>query len=333
MLKILKSKVFVKTGIFSIYLIFTSVLLPYIITEVFFNDYNTVVLQNYYINQKEKDDTEDLNSFTEEKNMGDLLIKEENPQMESYIIGVVAAEMPVSFHKEALKAQAVAARTYAYRQVGNGEINPENIGQAFITVDEMKKNWGSNFESNFKKVSDAVNKTKNEIMVYRGEPILAAFHSTSGGMTENSENVWSEKLDYLKSVDSHGDENAPGFLNICRFPKNEFIKKFSENGAIFSENIQNDISELKRTEAGYVSSIKIGGKVFKGSDVRKILSLKSANFDILYENDEIVFKTKGYGHGAGMSQYGANFMALDGDDYKKILSHYYYGVEFISIKG
>ncbi len=330
MLKIFKSKAFRCACIYTVYMICTAAAIPYFLT----------VKGDFLISGEYGEITSDLkllyggdyeNNNGENKN--NISIKEENPQMESYIIGVVAAEMPASFEEEALKAQAVAARTYAYRQVGNSEIKPENIGQAYITVEEMKKNWGNNFEENYKKISDAVNATKNEIMVYDGEPILAAFHSTSGGMTESSENVWSEKLSYLVSVDSHEDENAPDFLSEVKVPKEEFIEKFSEKGAVFSDNIQNDIEITERTAADYVSEIKIGGKAFKGSEVRQILSLRSSNFTVSYNEGEVIFTSKGYGHGAGMSQYGANFMALEGNDYKKILSHYYYGVEFISLKG
>lgn len=330
MFKILKNKTFRYICVYSVYVIFTVAAIPYFLTakeDFFILDKNGAIdLDNKFLYGEGYENNNG-------KNKSDVSVKEENPQMESYIIGVVAAEMPVSFEKEALKAQAVAARTYAYRQVGNSEIKPENIGQAFITVDEMKRNWGNNFEKNYKKVSGAVNDTKNEIMIYGGEPILAAFHSTSGGMTESSENVWSEKLSYLISVDSHEDEKAPGFLSEVKLSKADFIKIFSEKGVVFSDNIKNDILIMERTAADYVSKIKIGGKIFKGSDVRSILSLRSANFTVSCGDNEIIFTSKGYGHGAGMSQYGANFMALEGNDYKKILAHYYYGVEFISIKG
>jgi len=308
--------------------------MPFFLTEFFFGSNNNVTVPSdleYYENNG------DIDTYSPDYELMDsnnISVKEENPEMESYIIGVVAAEMPVSFEIEALKAQAVAARTYAYRQVGvSKKIEPKNIGQAFVTVEEMKKNWGENFEKNYNKVCSAVNATKNEIMVYGGEPILAAFHSTSGGITENSENVWSEKLSYLKSVDSHEDENAPNFLFNSDFLQSEFKSIFQKEGCTFSSDLKKDISILKRTDAGYVTQIKIGGKVFKGSNVRSLLSLRSTNFTISYDKDKIVFTTKGYGHGAGMSQYGANFMAKKNKNYKEILSHYYYGVEFISIKG
>lgn len=336
MRKILKNTFFKNICVYSFFVIFAVVLLPYFITEVLFGGLNDKdFLTDLRTEEENNIYSPDYEIDNSNKNLSDnISIKEENPGMESYIIGVVAAEMPVSFELEALKAQAVAARTYAYRQIGNSEeINPDNIGQAFITVEEMKKRWGDSFERNYNKVFSAVDATRGEIMVYGGEPILAAFHSTSGGVTENSENVWSEKLSYLQSVDSHEDENAPNFLFNSEFLKTDFKKKFENKGCVFSDNIKNDISITKRTDAGYVTLINIGGKNFKGSEVRSILSLRSTNFTISYKDDKIVFTTKGYGHGAGMSQYGANFMAKENKNYKEILLHYYYGVEFISIKG
>ncbi len=351
MLNIFRKKFFKVFCIYVLYIFITIIFLPYFFTAIIFgngkDDFDDSTKIN--INMEEMEQMENnknqSNNYSKSENISDensaennikVNINEENPYMESYIIGVVAAEMPASFEMEALKAQAVAARTYAYRQVGNGKINPNNIGQAYISVDEMKKRWGDNFDENYKKVCNAVNSTKNEIMVYNGEPILAAFHSTSGGVTESAENVWSEKLSYLRSTDSHEDENAPDFLSSVSFPYSDFKNIFSKKGCVFSDNsdgLKNDVSIEKRTEAGYVASIKIGKKLFKGTDVRKILSLKSANFSISFNDGKIIFTTKGYGHGAGMSQYGANFMAKNKKNYKEILFHYYYGVEFVSIKG
>lgn len=331
MFGILKKKLFKNVVIYVLYISVTVIFLPYIITLCLFDasdarGFDSLDIGTPFTYSPEYTENENLI-----KKEG---IKEENPNMESYIIGVVAAEMPVSFEKEALKAQAVAARTYAYRQIGNSlNIVPENIGQAYISVDEMKKRWGSSFQKNYEKVSSAVYETKNEIMVFNGEPILAAFHSTSGGVTESSENVWSEKLSYLQSVDSHEDENAPNFLFNSEFSESDFKERFKKQGCVFSSDLKNDISILERSNAGYVKQIKIGGKVFKGSVVRQILSLRSTNFTISFSNSKIIFTTKGYGHGAGMSQYGAEFIAKEGKSYKEILTHYYYGVEFISIKG
>ena len=261
----------------------------------------------------------------------------EDTPFENYIKGVVAAEMPALFELDALKAQAVASRTYAYREIGavpQGEtVKAENIGQAYISVDEMKKRWGDSFQQNYDRICRAVDETFSEIMVYNNEPILAAFHSTSGGVTENSENVWSQKLDYLRSVDSPQDADAPDFMYTTRVSENEFLKKMKNAGTLISSNVKDSIGNIQRTEAGYVKSINIGSKSFTGIEIRKIFGLRSSNFTIKVENGSVCFTTKGYGHGAGMSQYGANFMAKEGSDYKEILRHYYSGVEFIKIKG
>lgn len=260
---------------------------------------------------------------------------ESNVVLEDYIKGVVAAEMPVSFEIEALKAQAVAARTYALKHIQNTEkINAEDIGQAYISIEEMKKRWGDNFDIYYKKVSDAVDATKNEIIVYNNEPIEAVFHSTSAGMTETAENVWKSPLPYIKSVDSSYDVNAPDFEYKTTVDINDFIKKIkSKNNSakINSQNIMDNIKIISRTQAGYVSSIKIGGISFTGIEIRQLFSLRSSNFTISSDGKNIIFTTKGYGHGAGMSQYGANFMAKEGKTYKEIINHYYFDVEIRNI--
>lgn len=260
---------------------------------------------------------------------------ESNVVLEDYIKGVVAAEMPVSFEIEALKAQAVAARTYALKHIQNTEkINAEDIGQAYISIEEMKKRWGDNFDIYYKKVSDAVDATKNEIIVYNNEPIEAVFHSTSAGMTETAENVWKSPLPYIKSVDSSYDVNAPDFEYKTTVDINDFIKKIkSKNNSakINSQNIMDNIKIISRTQAGYVSSIKIGGISFTGIEIRQLFSLRSSNFTISSDEKNVIFTTKGYGHGAGMSQYGANFMAKEGKTYKEIINHYYFDVEIRNI--
>lgn len=260
---------------------------------------------------------------------------ESNVVLEDYIKGVVAAEMPVSFEIEALKAQAVAARTYALKHIQNTEkINAEDIGQAYISIEEMKKRWGDNFDIYYKKVSDAVDATKNEIIVYNNEPIEAVFHSTSAGMTETAENVWKSPLPYIKSVDSSYDVNAPDFEYKTIVDINDFIKKIkSKNNSakINSQNIMDNIKIISRTKAGYVSNIKIGGVSFTGIEIRQLFSLRSSNFTISSDGKNVIFTTKGYGHGAGMSQYGANFMAKEGKTYKEIINHYYFDVEIRNI--
>lgn len=255
--------------------------------------------------------------------------EEESNILENYILGVVGAEMPISFEEEALKAQAVAARTYAYKRVGNtnNPINHKNIGQAYENVEQMKKKWGSNFQNYYDKLKKAVYSTKGEIMIYNNEPIEAVFHSTSAGITEVSENIWGKNLPYIKSVDSSFDEKAPDFLYTKKINKNDFINKISEKFPnIDKSQIIKSFQVLKRSDAGYVLEVDVCGQKLTGRDIRTMFNLRSTNFTV-NKNDFIEFTTKGYGHGAGMSQYGANFMAQQGKTYVEILNHYYKGIQ------
>lgn len=237
-------------------------------------------------------------------------------ELEEYVIGVVAGEMPVNFPHEALKAQAVAARTYAVRQLKlNPDTDYKDIAQAYISVDDMKKMWGNNFDEYYAKIKNNVYATAGEIIEYNNEPILAAFCSTTNGYTEECQNVWTQDLPYLKSVKSEGDELSPYYSDSVKITKKQFKNIFGST----------DFSVTEKTNAGYVKSVSIGGKLYSGDRIRQIMGLKSTCFDIVNEGENISFNTKGYGHGVGMSQYGACYMANKGDDYKTILEHYYMG--------
>lgn len=242
-----------------------------------------------------------------------------------YIVGVVAAEMPASFETEALKAQAVASHTYALYQMGIILKNPDKtLKGAFISTDssrfqaylskkERENLWGKNFESYEKKITDAVSCVINEILVYENEPIIAAFHSLSPGQTEASEDIWGKHLPYLISVESPYENN--------KISEKSFTKKETEEILGKNYNIK-DFKILSRTDSGTVLKAFLG-KTMTGSEIRKMFNLNSANFTIKAENDTLTFTTYGYGHLVGMSQYGANFMAQEGKNYKEILSHYY----------
>lgn len=268
----------------------------------------------------------------EEQRILEVLAPSKQDGLEEYIVGVVAAEMPVSFPMEALKAQAVAARTYTLRELGEGveHINPADLGQAHLTPEEMETRWGENKEAYLEKVQQAVTETKGEIMTYEEEPILAVFHAQSGGQTEVSENIWSQSLPYLQSVDSKVDEQAPNFLTEVCFSAEEVAKKCGDvlGTTLSSEDILSTFSVLERSQAGYVTQVQVGKEIAKGRQVRQALSLRSTNFTIKKQGTNFVFTTKGYGHGGGMSQYGACFMAKEGKTYREILSHYYRGVSF-----
>ena len=246
----------------------------------------------------------------------DNLTKSVDKELEDYVIGVVAGEMPYNFPHEALKAQAVAARTYAVRQIrANPNIKYKDIAQAYISVDIMKKRWGKNFETNYNKIKYDVYATAGEILEYNNEPILATFCSTTNGYTEECQNVWTQDLPYLKSVKSDGDELSPYFSDRVSVTKDSFAKIFGGSNPVISE----------KTKAGYVKAVKVGEKTYTGNEIRKTFGLKSTSFTISTDKNNIVFSTKGYGHGVGMSQYGACYMANNGDNYKTILKHYYTG--------
>lgn len=251
-----------------------------------------------------------------------------------YLIGVVAAEMPVEFETEALKAQAVAARTYLINK-GRCEKN-ENCDictdpghcQAYKSPTQLKKQWGSNYYKYYKKVYNAVYSTNNKIIVYNNQPISAVFHSTSSGRTENSDDVWSKQLPYLKSVDSNLDVMSPKYNSQKIFTLENFQNILSDKkGVNFIDKL---IGDITYTTGGSVKTIEIGDKTLKGTEIRSLFDLNSANFSVEINNDNVYFNVKGYGHGVGMSQYGANFMAQNGDDYIKILKKYYTDTDIVN---
>jgi len=251
-------------------------------------------------------------------------------ELEEYIVGVVAAEMPAAFEKEALKAQAVAARTYAVNSGLSVDELIKSNGQAYNTEKEMKDKWGESFTQYHEKIKSAVSETAGEIIVYNDEPILAVFHAISGGKTETAENIWHRELPYLKSVESSEDTMAKEYYAESIFSANEaaaLLQAKYDSLKITEGRLADQMQILERTEAGYVSRIQIGNMVLTGRQVREALGLRSSNFTYHQDGENIVFETKGYGHGAGMSQYGANYMAAAGKTFDEILKYYYSGVE------
>jgi len=244
-----------------------------------------------------------------------------NINLEEYIIGVVAAEMPALFEIEALKAQAVAARTYAYYKINHNDKNYDLLNdindQSYITEKEMKEKWQSNYQEYYKKIEMAVSDTKNEIITYNDQEILAYYFSMSNGYTEDSSLVFGEKP-YLESVESLWEDNSINNFEVTTtFEKKEFCDLLN----IECNEIK--INNIKRSNSNRVSNININGKDFSGVTVRKLLNLRSTDFYIKRENNNVIITTYGYGHGVGMSQYGANGMAKEGYSYDQILKHYY----------
>lgn len=270
-------------------------------------------------------------------------------ELEEYLKGVVAAEMPADFDLEALKAQAVAARTFTYGKL-KGDY-PANAGlhdgtaictdsthcQAWKSKEDAMKGWGFfRASANWRKIEKAVNETKGIITTYDNKIINALYHANSGGKTENCEDVWEGvAVPYLRSVTSNGENAASDFKVTLSMPANDFttaLKKKYPDIKLNDKNILSKIKILAYTSGGRVKTIKIGDITMKGTEFRTLFNLRSANFKIESSGkDNLKITTIGYGHGVGMSQWGANWLAKRGGTYDEILKYYYTGVDIISI--
>ena len=244
----------------------------------------------------------------------------QNINIEDYLIGVVSSEVPLSFEEEALKAQAVAARTYALKQIENNKNNSYDVtsttsSQVYKTNNELKELWKDKYEENFNKIKKIVDETKGEYVSYNNSPIYAFFFSTSNGYTENNENVFGQDLPYLKTVDSSFDlkENNNSIVTK-EISIEDFYNKLNIE---YNENL--NISDIIKNNTGRIMSLKINNNLFKGRDFQKKLSLRSNDFEIKQDNNKIIITTKGFGHGVGLSQYGANALAKQKKTYKEIL--------------
>ena len=244
-----------------------------------------------------------------------------NLNMTDYLIGVVSSEMPASFNLEALKAQSVLARTYALKAKQTGKKLTDTVStQSYIDIDQMKNKWGNSFNTYYNKIKNAVENTNGEYLSYNGNYIEALYHSTNNGKTESSFDVFGNYYPYLISVSSEYDKNASSYLRTISMPLDTISNKLG-----LSLNNDSVISILSYTDGGNIKEININGNNFSGKKVRELLGLRSADFDISISDNNANITTRGYGHGVGMSQYGANGMANAGYGYKDILSHYYPG--------
>ncbi len=249
--------------------------------------------------------------------------------IEEYIVGVVAAEMPASFNIEALKAQAVASRTYAYYKMessnGDYDVVTDVSNQSYITVSQMQEKWGSDYNKYYEKIKKAVLDTKGLVMLYNDKIVEAYYFAMSNGYTEDVSLVFSEERDYLKSVESLSDRENKNFLVETKISKQEFCTKLEINcNAIV-------IKSIERSRTNRVNSLVVNDKTFKGTVFRTKLGLRSTDFDIDIGSDFVHITTRGYGHGVGMSQYGANEMAKNGNNYENILKYYYKNIKISSI--
>lgn len=270
--------------------------------------------------------------------------------LEEYIKGVLAAEMPADFDMEALKAQATAARTYAYGRLAGIYQSKQGVHdgidvctnsahcQAWTSKENALKKWNIFFASrNWSKIEKAVDSTKGMIVVYNNEIANTLFHASSPGKTENSEEVWSGvSVPYLRSVDSSGEEASKGYITTITLKTSELLEKLrkAHPEAEFTKSILKSMKILNYTTGERVNTLKIGDTLIKGTEFRSLLGLRSAYFKLEWvdnKSDELKITTKGFGHGVGMSQWGADSLAKKGGTYIEILKHYYSGVDVIPI--
>lgn len=260
----------------------------------------------------------------------------ESVPLETYVRGVVAAEMPIGFELEALKAQAIAARTYMVRRLLQGndsgvpvtgaDVTDTIDHQVYVSVAELARKWPKNEQKkNMSKLNEAVAQTRGKIITYQGEPIEAAFFSTSNGYTENSEDYWKQEIPYLRSVQSPWDKAiSPRYKETVKLSLDDFYSKL---GVTEKGSVKPSIRIVEKTEGNRISKIVIGGAIFTGREVREKLGLASSQFTWSIKGNSIAITTYGYGHGVGMSQWGANGMAQSGASAEDILVHYYSSVQ------
>ena len=259
--------------------------------------------------------------------------------MTEYLIGAVSAEMPASYHPQALMAQAVACHTYAlYRRaqeaksptasLGGADLSDEpQVHQGYLSQADRQEKWGADFAQNEEKVREAVEKVQTQILTYDGAPICAAFFSVSSGQTESALTVFGDDLPYLQSVASDSDRLSPACETTVMFSESEFSDLAQKLGDVdLSDDADDWIGEQKTTDSGFTTEITVGDKTVSGNAFRNAFGLRSAVFTVSHTESGFRIHTKGHGHLVGMSQYGANAMASDGADYKQILLHYYPGV-------
>ena len=291
---------------------FVIIIIPYIIVSIFIR--NDEITFNFSSSSL-------VRVYRNDKKVIDVM------PIEEYILGVLAGEMPIEFNIEALKAQAVAARSYVMVQMERNskkdyDVIDTVLNQVYLDESYLISVWKNSYINNINKIKTAVLSTKGEYISYNGKVAEALFFSTSPGKTENSEDVFQNKVPYLRSVDSAWDTISPVYESKKTFDLSNFYKIL---GLEYSEKL--NIVVTDKTATGRIKTIKINGKTFSGNDICSKLGLRSTYFSITRNSNSVIINNKGYGHGVGMSQYGAEAMAEKGYNYVDILKHYYQGIE------
>lgn len=330
-----------KIFIYFLVLIFICFAIPIIFTQEFEARTTSKDVENVVTDEANiaKNSTYDYSKYNTIKLLHTETNKIEEIKLDEYLYGVVSAEMPASFEEEALKAQAVVARTYTIYKIVNNDgkhgeadiCDDSGCCQAWISKEDRLEKWNENEkEENWNKIVNAVNSTQGKIITYEGKPINAFFHSNSGGATEAPIDVWGGSgYPYLQSVATAGEDAYSQYSSEATFSKKEFEEKIKEVHSDFKINFDDkDCIKIEEyTDGNRVKTIKIGNLELSGVEVRTIFGLRSANFKITINDDEIKFEVTGYGHGVGMSQTGADSLAKEGQSYEDIIHHYYTGVE------
>ena len=251
--------------------------------------------------------------------------QELNLDLNDYLIGVLGAEMPASFNMEALKAQAIAARSFVLYDMNDYVVNTTIESQGYLDELDLKDKWQDEYDTYYSKIKDAVLKTDNLVMTYDNKIIKSYYYAISNGLTENAMVVFHEEIPYLNIVDSSFDKDVKNYEKTVTFTKEDFCNKLNIDCNSIS------IEKVIKDESNRVKTISINNKEFDGIEIRKLLGLRSTDFNIDISND-INITTKGYGHGVGMSQYGANYLANNNYNYEEILKYYYNDIEIKKIE-
>ena len=333
-----------KVFIYFLVLIFICFAIPIIFAQEFSTRmYSANVENNITEENIVKESTYNYNEYNTIKLLHTETNKIEEIDLDEYLYGVVSAEMPASFEEEALKAQAVVARTYTIYKIVNNDgkhgeadiCDNSNCCQAWITKEDRFARWEeTEQEANWDKIVNVVNSTQGKIITYDGKPINAFFHSNSGGTTEAPIDVWGGSgYPYLQSVATAGEDAYSQYSSEASFTKDEFVQKIEEVHSDFEIDFEEEdcIKVEEYTDGNRVKTIKIGNLELSGVEVRTIFGLRSANFKITMNEDTIEFEVIGYGHGVGMSQTGADSLAKEGSTYEDIIHHYYTGVEIVDM--
>lgn len=331
-----------KNYLISIVFIFISLIItPVALLSDSITTQNNTIISAEQTTTDKSDSTKNTDSDTTEESVITVFLSDTKKNLTvsefEYVCGSVAAEMPLMYHEEALKAQAIACYTNSLRlknSKNKSGLNGADISdnpathQGYLTREERKKKWGDDYQKYESKLETIVKAVEGEYLTYDGEYCLCAFSAICTGTTESAENVWGEKIPYLASVKSSGDTLSPQYSSTNTFTKSQFVSIMKDLGVSINSktNLEDIIGKSKTSKAGTVLKIEINKKSLTGEQMRSAFSLRSSAFKITATENEVIFKVSGYGHGVGMSQYGADYMARQGSTYDEILKHYYKGV-------